>query len=113
MVRAGKLYTFCMSRLPNPGQDDGLWGNILNDFLAVEHNTDGTLKKSAAITQAQSDATAALAGVASAKSYVRAVLVYASGAYPARPSGYAAVEFVGPVDPGVLAQDNDTWISTA
>jgi hypothetical protein len=33
-----------MSRLPNPGQDDGTWGSILNDFLDVEHNPDGSLK---------------------------------------------------------------------
>ncbi|MGZ6004801.1 MAG: hypothetical protein ACXWLH_01480, partial [Candidatus Saccharimonadales bacterium] len=35
-----------MSRLPNPGSDDGTWGDILNDFLKVAHNTDGTLKSS-------------------------------------------------------------------
>lgn len=33
-----------MARLPNPGQDDGNWGNILNDFLRLEHNDDGTHK---------------------------------------------------------------------
>lgn len=33
-----------MTRLPQPGSDEGKWGNILNDFLAVEHNSDGTLK---------------------------------------------------------------------
>lgn len=33
-----------MSRLPLPGQDNGTWGTILNDYLQVEHNTDGTLK---------------------------------------------------------------------
>jgi hypothetical protein len=33
-----------MARLPKPGQDSGVWGDILNDFLAQEHNTDGTLK---------------------------------------------------------------------
>lgn len=33
-----------MARLPNPGQDAGAWGSILNDFLSVEHNADGTLK---------------------------------------------------------------------
>ena len=43
----------------------------------------------------------------------RAVLIYSGSNYPSRPSGYAAVEFVGPVDPGILAQDNDTWINTA
>lgn len=35
-----------MVRLPNPGGDNGTWGNILNDFLAVEHNSDGSLKTS-------------------------------------------------------------------
>jgi len=34
-----------MARLPQPGGDDGTWGTLLNDFLAVEHNTaDGSLK---------------------------------------------------------------------
>jgi hypothetical protein len=33
-----------MSRLPNPGQDNDTWGYILNDFLDVEHNADGSLK---------------------------------------------------------------------
>lgn len=33
-----------MSRLPTPGSDNGTWGGILNDYLSVEHNTDGTLK---------------------------------------------------------------------
>lgn len=33
-----------MSRLPNVGADDDAWGDILNDFLQVSHNTDGTLK---------------------------------------------------------------------
>jgi lysophospholipase L1-like esterase len=38
-----------MNRLPQPGGDDGLWGDILNDFLEVEHNADGTLKRTAEI----------------------------------------------------------------
>jgi hypothetical protein len=33
-----------MARLPQPGADSGVWGSVLNDFLGVEHNTDGTLK---------------------------------------------------------------------
>ncbi len=33
-----------MARLPIPGNDDGTWGSILNDFLAQAHNTDGSLK---------------------------------------------------------------------
>lgn len=33
-----------MVRLPVPGEDGGLWGDLLNDYLAVEHNLDGSLK---------------------------------------------------------------------
>lgn len=33
-----------MARLPVPGSDANQWGTILNDFLDVEHNADGTLK---------------------------------------------------------------------
>lgn len=33
-----------MARLPIPGSDDGAWGTILNDFLSVEHDANGTLK---------------------------------------------------------------------
>ena len=33
-----------MTRLPKPGGDAGNWGTILNDFLDVAHNSDGSLK---------------------------------------------------------------------
>ena len=33
-----------MSRLPTPGGDTGQWGDVLNDFLEVEHNANGSLK---------------------------------------------------------------------
>lgn len=45
-----------MARLPNPGGDDGKWGDLLNEFLLVEHNADGTLKRSAAIASAEQTA---------------------------------------------------------
>lgn len=32
------------ARFPTPGSDDGNWGSILNSFLSVSHNSDGTLK---------------------------------------------------------------------
>jgi hypothetical protein len=48
-----------MSRLPRVGGDQGQWGDILNDFLSVEHNSDGTLKKSTDISTAKSQAAAA------------------------------------------------------
>jgi collagen type VII alpha len=37
-------------RLPIPGSDDGTWGNILNSFLEVSLNADGTLVPSAVAT---------------------------------------------------------------
>ncbi len=33
-----------MSRLPIPGSDSEVWGDILNDFLLRSHNSDGTLR---------------------------------------------------------------------
>lgn len=33
-----------MPRLPVPGGDGGQWGDILNEFLLVSHNEDGSLK---------------------------------------------------------------------
>ena len=32
------------ARLPIPGGDEGQWGEILNQYLSVEHNADGTQK---------------------------------------------------------------------
>jgi hypothetical protein len=46
-----------MARLPNPGGDAGTWGQILNDFLTVDHNSDGTLKTSGSLA-AKADDTA-------------------------------------------------------
>lgn len=47
-----------MARLPQVGADDGSWGEILNDFLSVEHNSDGT-QKTVPITKGGTGATTA------------------------------------------------------
>lgn len=49
-----------MPRLPLPGSDAGEWGTILNDFLSVEHNGDGTLKRSGALGSTESKANSAI-----------------------------------------------------
>jgi hypothetical protein len=36
-----------MPRLPIPGQDGDQWGNVLNEFLRISHNEDGTLRQPA------------------------------------------------------------------
>ena len=50
-----------MARLPTPGGDNGNWGTILNTFLSVEHNADGTLKKDGTIASAEQTANKAKA----------------------------------------------------
>lgn len=49
-----------MARLPQPGSDDGAWGDLLNAFLQVEHNSDGSLKKAGDIVNALSTSNSAL-----------------------------------------------------
>lgn len=59
-----------MSRLPIPGGDDDTWGNILNDYLGVSHNADGTLKNNAVTTGNVTDSSiteAKLAGAVQTK----------------------------------------------
>ncbi len=33
-----------MARLPQPGADQGTWGDILNEYLSQVHKSDGTLR---------------------------------------------------------------------
>ena len=44
------------ARLPNPGGDQGNWGEILNEFLLVALNANGTLKADGAISAKANDA---------------------------------------------------------
>ena len=128
-----------MSRLPTLGGDDGTWGSILNDFLSVEHNGDGTLKSVVRTTGDQS-----VAGVktftsspvvpepsgstnVSTKSYVDTTwsgapiyLTWTGSDYT--PTAQKSVTsrpkiFVGPTDPssvsGVTLSTYDRWDQTA
>lgn len=52
-----------MSRLPRPGSDDDIWGDILNDFLSVSLNPDGTLKAAGDIADAKGKADSAVQSV--------------------------------------------------
>src|SRR5690606_27540776 len=43
--------------------DDGVWGELLNEFLGVDHNPDGTLKETGTIAEkADNDQVVLLAG---------------------------------------------------
>lgn len=61
-----------MARLPIPGSDNGTWGDILNSFLLVELNTDGSLKKAADISAAVSTAQNALSTAQAAQTTANA-----------------------------------------
>jgi hypothetical protein len=54
-----------MARLPQPGGDDGTWGAILNDFLVVSHDTNGTIKNDAVPAGAIQDDSVSAAKLAS------------------------------------------------
>jgi hypothetical protein len=41
-----------MARLPQPGSDDNVWGDVLNEFLSVSLHSDGTIKSSAITSKA-------------------------------------------------------------
>lgn len=36
-----------MARLPQPGADEGVWGDVLNEYLQVSHASDGSIKSGA------------------------------------------------------------------
>jgi hypothetical protein len=58
-----------MTRLPTPGSDDGTWGNVLNDFLAISHNADGTLKNGAAAADSSVVHTSGAESIAGTKTF--------------------------------------------
>jgi len=46
-----------MARLPVPGSDGGTWGDILNQFLSIEHNDDGSLRTDGSLSDKADDTT--------------------------------------------------------
>ncbi len=56
-----------MPRLPRPDGDAGRWGTVLNEYLRVEHNEDGSLKSTGSLAAKAN--TADLANVATTGSY--------------------------------------------
>ena len=70
------------SRLPVPGSDTGTWGSILNDYLSVEHNSDGTLKRGTDIDAAKSTAQAAQQTATNAQTAAAAKYTLPGGGIP-------------------------------
>jgi lysophospholipase L1-like esterase len=111
-----------MARLPQPGADDGNWGDILNEFLSVEHNGDGTLKQSGSLSSKAPTASPTFTGSvtvpvptnatdAATKNYVDSVAM--SGAPDATTSTKGLVQLAGdlggtaasPTVPGLASKE--------
>ena len=105
-----------MTRLPVSGADDGTWGNVLNDYLSIEHNSNGTLKKAADIAQAKSDAASALSSAQTANTnlttHTAASDPHSSASYAILAGGGRRI-FVQATDPAGSAQNGDIWIDTS
>lgn len=99
-----------MSRLPNPGSDNGVWGAILNDYLSVELNADGTLKRAGEI---QSKYTLPASGIPKTdlSSAVQSSLTTADNRDAVKIQG-ASVSSTSPSDGQVLSysQSSSSWV---
>jgi hypothetical protein len=71
-----------MTRLPQPGNDSGNWGAILNDFLQIELNTDGSLKRKVDIDNATVIAQAAQQAAIDAHTTASAAYAKPAGGIP-------------------------------
>lgn len=101
-----------MARLPQPGGDAGNWGTLLNEFLAVEHNGDGTLKSSGTLAGKQdTSAKGAVNGYASLDSSAKipiAQLATGSGTTSTFLRGDRAWSTLSKTDVGLGNVDNTT-----
>lgn len=108
-----------MPRLPIPGADEGTWGDILNEYLSVEHNADGTLKKAGDISSAQADATQALADLDAHVAAADPHTVYQKESEKDTANGYAGLDAntlvprallgTGTLDGTKFLRDDATW----
>jgi hypothetical protein len=93
-----------LARLPTPGQDEGEWGNILNDYLSVELRADGTLKKSDAITTAQDTSSQALSLAQSTQTEVQQLEELVATKYVKPTTGIPATDLEGNIPEAKLSQ---------
>ncbi len=63
-----------MARLPQPGSDSNIWGNVLNDFLLVSHDSDGTVQAGAIDADALQDGIITNAHISSSAAIVKSKL---------------------------------------
>ena len=96
-----------MSRLPQPGHDADVWGDILNDFLLNAHNPDGSLKSisQSQITNLANDLLAKAADALTVHND-RAEVINGTFTFPQQPSRTGQVIMHAVNDPGGFVQKN-------
>ena len=103
-----------MARLPLPGGDEGNWGDILNEFLSVDHNADGTIK-TVDVTKGGTGETTAAAGFnALAPTTTRGDLIFRGASSNERLAKGSSGQFLkqGADDPSwatILHSDISDW----
>lgn len=108
-----------MARLPVPGDDSGTWGELLNDFLSVEHAVNGTLKPNGSLAEKADDSEVVhLAGsetVTGTKTrsafnvnQAGVVVTTAGSVYIARIRGYVTTTASGTLQPQAGATNSST-----
>jgi len=100
-----------MARLPTIGGDNDAWGSVLNEYLAVSHNTDGTLKETSLVCKGFLTQTGTNAPVFTA---IKDTLLgtwarTAVGTYTLTKTGYFTANKTVPVDDIYLDQSGNLF----
>jgi len=85
-------------------------GNGVTQAAAGNHVHSGIYEPAGLVATHEADTTG-VHGLSSTAA-CKGVAIHNGSTYPARPTGFASIEWIGPTDPGASAQNNDTWIPT-
>jgi len=94
------------ARLPIPGQDNGTWGNLLNDFLSVSHLPDGALQPMSVVAAGAYSKPASGIPTADLDSALQTAISSVASKYVKPPSGIPAADLAASVQASLLSADS-------